>query len=65
MDHPIRSFADINGLRQGVDASTAARLITYFYGINGLARAQRILGWPIDRTNEWLLDQVSAAVLRR
>jgi hypothetical protein len=58
-------LADVDGLREGVDASTAARLITYFYGIDGLARAQRILGWPIARTNEWLLDQTSAAVLRR
>jgi hypothetical protein len=55
----------MDGLREGVDASTAARLITYFYGIDGLARAQRIFGWPIDRTNEWLLDQTAAAVLRR
>jgi len=60
-----RHLADIGGLREGVDAGTAARLITYFYGIDGLARAQRILGWPIDRINEWLLDQASAAVLRR
>jgi len=60
-----RHLADIDGLRDGVDARTAARLITYFYGIDGLARAQRILGWPTARTNEWLLAQASAAVLRR
>jgi AcrR family transcriptional regulator len=60
-----RHLADIDGLRDGVDASTAARLITYFYGIDGLARAQRILGWPVARTNEWLLAQTSAAVLRQ
>jgi AcrR family transcriptional regulator len=59
-----RHLADIDGLRDGVDARTAARLITYFYGIDGLLRAQRILGWPIARTNEWLLAQTSAAVLR-
>jgi AcrR family transcriptional regulator len=59
-----RHLAAINGLREGVDASTAARLITYFYGIDGLARAQRILGWPIARVNAWLLDQAAAAVLR-
>jgi AcrR family transcriptional regulator len=60
-----RHLADIDGLRDGVDARTAARLITYFYGIDGLVRAQRVLGWPIARTNEWLLVQTSAAVLRR
>ena len=60
-----RHLAAIGGLRDGVDAPTAARLITYFYGIDGLARAQRILGWPTARTNEWLLAQASAAVLRR
>jgi AcrR family transcriptional regulator len=60
-----RHLAEIDGLRDGVDARTAARLITYFYGIDGLVRAQRILGWPIARTNEWLLAQTSAAVLRR
>jgi hypothetical protein len=60
-----RHLAAIGGLRDGVDAPAAARLITYFYGIDGLARAQRILGWPVARTNEWLLAQISAAVLRR
>jgi AcrR family transcriptional regulator len=57
-----RHLADLDGLRDGIDASTAARLITYFYGIDGLVRAQRILGWPIVRTNEWLLTETSAAV---
>jgi AcrR family transcriptional regulator len=59
-----RHLAGLGGLRDGVDAPAAARLITYFYGIDGLVRAQRILGWPAARTNEWLLVQVSAAVLR-
>jgi len=60
-----RHLADIGGLRDGVDASMAAQLITYFYGIDGQARAQRILGWPAARINEWLLAQTSAAVLRQ
>lgn len=60
-----RHLAAIDGLREGVDALAAARLITYFYGIDGLARAQQILGWPVARTNEWLLAQTSAAVLRQ
>lgn len=60
-----RHLAGLGGLRDGVDARIAARLITYFYGIDGLARAQRILGWPVARTNEWLLAQASAAVLRQ
>jgi len=60
-----RHLAAIDGLREGVDAPAAARLITYFYGIDGLARAERILGWPVARANEWLLTQTSAAVLRQ
>jgi AcrR family transcriptional regulator len=60
-----RHLAAIDGLREGIDAPAAARLITYFYGIDGLARAQRILGWPVARANEWLLAQTSAAVLRQ
>ena len=60
-----RHLAAIDGLRDGVDAAAAARLITYFYGIDGLARAERILGWPVARANEWLLTQTSAAVLRQ
>jgi AcrR family transcriptional regulator len=34
-----RHLAEIDGLRDGVDARTAAGLITYFYGIDGLLRA--------------------------
>ena len=60
-----RHLAAIDGLREGVDAPAAARLITYFYGIDGLARAERILGWPVARANEWLLTQTSAAVVRQ
>jgi hypothetical protein len=52
-----RQLADIDGLRGGVDAPAAARLITYFCGIDGLARAQRILNWPVARTTDWLLPR--------
>jgi hypothetical protein len=42
----------------------ATRIITYFYGIDGLLRTRQVFGWSLERSNEWLLAHTSAAVLR-
>ena len=48
-----------------VPASETVRLRVQILGPLRVWRDGRdILGWPIDRTNEWLLDQTAAAVLR-
>jgi hypothetical protein len=55
---------DIGGLRDDVDARQASRIITYYYGIDGLLRTREVFGWSAGRSNEWLLAHASAAVLR-
>ncbi len=59
-----RHLEDIGALRDGVDARLATRIITYFYGIDGLLRTRDVFGWSLERSNEWLLAHASAAVLR-
>src|ERR1700761_4396461 len=55
---------NIGALRDDVDARLATRIISYFYGIDGLLRARDVFGWSLERSNQWLLAHVSAAVLR-
>ena len=59
-----RHLEDIGALRDGVDARLATRTITYYYGIDGLLRTRDVFGWSLERSNQWLLAQASAAVLR-
>ena len=59
-----RHLEDTGALRDGVDARLATRIITYFYGIDGLLRTRDVFGWSLERSNEWLLAHASAAVLR-
>jgi AcrR family transcriptional regulator len=59
-----RHLEDIGALREDVDARLASRIITYYYGIDGLLRTRDVFGWSLERSNEWLLARASAAVLR-
>jgi hypothetical protein len=59
-----RHLEDIGALADGVDARLATRIITCYYGIDGLLRTRDVFGWSLERSNEWLLAQASAAVLR-
>jgi AcrR family transcriptional regulator len=59
-----RHLEDIGALRDDVDARLASRIITYYYGIDGLLRTREVFGWSLKRSNEWLLAHASAAVLR-
>jgi AcrR family transcriptional regulator len=59
-----RHLEDIGALRDDVDARLASRIITYYYGIDGLLRTRDVFGWSLKRSNEWLLAHASAAVLR-
>jgi AcrR family transcriptional regulator len=59
-----RHLEDIGALREDVDPRLASRIITYFYGIDGLIRTRDVFGWSLERSNEWLLAHASAAVLR-
>jgi AcrR family transcriptional regulator len=59
-----RHLEDIGALRDDVDARLASRIITYYYGIDGLLRTRGVFGWSLERSNEWLLAHASAAVLR-
>ena len=59
-----RHLEDIGALREDVDARLASRIITYYYGIDGLLRTREVFGWSLERSNEWLLAHASAAVLR-
>ena len=59
-----RHLEGIAALRDGVDARLATRIITYFYGIDGLLRTRDVFGWSLERSNQWLLAHASAAVLR-
>lgn len=59
-----RHLEDIGALRDDVDARLAGRIITYYYGIDGLLRTRDVFGWSLERSNEWLLARASAAVLR-
>jgi hypothetical protein len=59
-----RHLEDIGALRDDVDARLARRIITYYYGIDGLLRTRDVFGWSLERSNEWLLAHASAAVLR-
>jgi AcrR family transcriptional regulator len=55
---------DVGALRDDVDARMASRIVTYFYGIDGLIRTHEVFGWSFGRSNDWLLAHTSAAVLR-
>ncbi|MEU2339828.1 TetR/AcrR family transcriptional regulator [Streptomyces sp. NPDC013172] len=59
-----RHLEDIGALRDDVDAQLATRIITYYYGIDGLLRTREVFGGSLERSNEWLFAQVTAAVLR-
>jgi AcrR family transcriptional regulator len=59
-----RHLEDIGALRDDVDARLATRIITCYYGIDGLLRTRDVFGWSLERSNEWLLAHASAAVLR-
>lgn len=59
-----RHLEDIGALRDDVDARLAGRIITYYYGIDGLLRTRDVFGWSLERSNEWLLARASTAVLR-
>ena len=59
-----RHLDDIGALRDDVDARLASRIITYYYGIDGLLRTRDVFGWSLKRSNQWLLAHASAAVLR-
>ena len=59
-----RHLEDIGALRDDVDARLASRIITYYYGIDGLLRTREVFGWSLKRSNEWLLAHTSAAVMR-
>ncbi|HXN62158.1 MAG TPA: TetR/AcrR family transcriptional regulator [Acidimicrobiales bacterium] len=59
-----RHLEGIGALRADVDARLASRIITYYYGIDGLLRTRDVFGWSLERSNEWLLARASAAVLR-
>jgi AcrR family transcriptional regulator len=59
-----RHLENIGALRDDVDARLATRIITYYYGIDGLLRAHDVFGWSLERSNQWLLAHASAAVLR-
>ena len=59
-----RHLENIGALRDDVDAQLATRTITYFYGIDGLLRTRDVFGWSLERSNEWLLVRVNAAILR-
>jgi AcrR family transcriptional regulator len=59
-----RHLENIGALRDDVDARLATRIITYYYGIDGLLRTREVFGWSLERSNEWLLAHASAAVLR-
>ena len=57
-------LADTGALRDDVDARLATRIITYYYGIDGLLRTRKVFGWSLERSGEWALAHASAAVLR-
>ncbi len=59
-----RHLEDIGAFRDDVDARLASRIITYYYGIDGLLRTRDVFGWSLERSNKWLLAHASAAVLR-
>jgi hypothetical protein len=40
-----RRLEDIGALRDDVDARLATRIITYYYGIDGLLRTRDVFGW--------------------
>jgi AcrR family transcriptional regulator len=64
LTHICRHLEDIGALRDDVDARRATRIITYFYGIDGLLRTRDVFGWSLERSNQWLLAHAYAAVLR-
>ena len=59
-----RHLEHIGALRDDVDARLASRIITYYYGIDGLLRTRDVFGWSLERSNQWLLAHASTAVLR-
>ena len=59
-----RHLEEIGALRDDVNAQLARRIITYYYGIDGLLRTRDVFGWSLERSNTWLLANASAAVLR-
>jgi hypothetical protein len=59
-----RHLEDIGALRDDVDARLASRIITYYYGIDGLLRTREVFGWSLERSNDWLRAHASATILR-
>lgn len=53
-----RHLEDIGALRDDVDARLASRIITYYYGIDGLLRTREVFGWSLKRSNEccWVMS---------
>src|ERR1700748_1804460 len=46
-----RHLEELGALRDDVDARLASRVITYYYGIDGLLRAREVFGWSLERCN--------------
>src|ERR1700721_72985 len=51
-----RHLEGIAALRDGVDARLATRIITYFYGIDGLLRNRDVFGWWLGRSTQGRAD---------
>jgi hypothetical protein len=52
-----RHLEGIGALRGGVRARLATRVITTYYGVDGLLRTRGMFGWSLERSSEccWLV----------
>ena len=60
----VQGIDDIGGLAEGVSVLDAARIIFFHFRNPQFVLAVETFGWGVDRSLEWLIDRVDAAILR-
>ncbi len=58
-----RRLAEMGALAAGIDDVEATRIVTFYFGFDGIRRAEDYLGLSSGDAAQWLLQQVAAVVL--
>ncbi|MET8945643.1 TetR/AcrR family transcriptional regulator [Streptomyces sp. NPDC004542] len=60
----VKGIADNGGLAEGLSVQDASKIIFFHFRNPQLVLAAETFGWGVDRASRWLVDQVSAAILK-
>ncbi|MFG1928646.1 hypothetical protein [Cryptosporangium sp. NPDC048952] len=58
LNRAARRLAEMDALREGIDADQAADVLLFFLGNSAYFTLTDELNWPLPRSREWLLELV-------